>query len=639
MKKLLTHWTIAFVTLFILTFIGFKDPQVKEILRLKGFDLLLQSEQKEISQNIAVISIDEKAIEKYGQWPWKRDILANVIVQLRDQGAGVIVLPILFSEKDRLGGDEALTSVLEYGIVISQTGTNQTNKNSVPRGVAKINDPLPFLFEWGGMLGPIPEFHNASGVGVSNTIPEVDGVVRRIPLLMKIGEDIYPAMAIEVIRVAVGAPSYQVKSGDAGIIAMRVPGFNKIETDANSRIWLRWNKSYPTISIADLETNEISLEGKTVIIGMNAEGLGGIIATPVGERYAYELTASTLDTVLDGKNIKRIDISFISELAVSFLLGAIIIVMTRFMPYWVIGIKLLSWYVVAVWLSYYFFTKYSMLVDVSWIIIVFTIVGFHSVFNRFILEFRLKQQIRKQFEKYLDPRQVAILVKNPEKLKLGGERKEMSFLFMDIVGFTPISEYYKNKDDPEGLVNVINDYLNRMSKIVLNNGGTIDKYMGDCIMAFWNAPLDCPNHAEMAVKTGIECAIETQKLKKEFREKGLPDINIGSGVNTGTCIVGNMGSENRLDYSVIGDAVNLAARLEAATRNYKDDSGNVAPLIYSSYTKEQLKNIKSEELDRIFVKGKKELVTIYKPVANLMEGYDLTSKEKDKTNSKKDNKK
>jgi len=638
-SKIFTHWTIAFITLFVLTFIGFKDPQVKEILRLKGFDLLLQSEQKEISQNIAIVSIDEKAIEKYGQWPWKRDVLANVIVQLREQGAGVIVLPILFSEPDRLGGDDALTSVLEHGIIISQTGTNQINKNSVPRGVAKINDPLPFLFEWGGMLGPIEKFHNASGVGVANTIPEVDGVVRRIPLLMKIGKDIYPAMAIEVIRVAVGAPSYQVKSGDAGIIALRVPGFNKIETDANSRIWLRWNKSYPTISIADLDTNEITLEGKTVIIGMNAEGLSGIIATPVGERYAYELTASTLDTVLDGKNIKRVDISFISELAVSFLLGTIIILMTRFMPYWVIGIKLVSWYLIAVYLSYYFFTKHSMLVDVSWIIVVLTIVGFHSVFNRFILEFKLKQQIRKQFEKYLDPRQVAILVKNPEKLKLGGDRKEMSFLFMDIVGFTPISEYYKNKDDPEGLVAVINDYLNRMSKIVLKNGGTIDKYMGDCIMAFWNAPLDCSNHAEMAVKTGIECAIETQKLKKEFREKGLPDINIGSGVNTGTCIVGNMGSENRLDYSVIGDAVNLAARLEAATRNYKDDDGNVAPLIYSSYTKEQLKEVESEELDRIFVKGKKELVTIYKPVTNLMEGYDLTSKEKVQTNSKKDNKK
>jgi adenylate cyclase len=637
MKKILTHWTIAFVTLFVLTFIGFKDPQVKEILRLKGFDLLLQSEERQVSKDIGIITIDEKAIEKYGQWPWPRAVLADIVLKARLDGAQVIVLPILFSEPDRMGYDEDLADVLPYHIVIAQIGTNQINKNSVPRGVAKINDPLPFLFEWGGMLGPIEKFHNASGVGVSNTVPEVDGVVRRIPLLMKIGEDIYPAMAIEVIRVAVGAPSYQVKSGDAGIVAMRVPGFETIKTDANARIWLRWNKDYETISAADMDFTAFG--GRTVIIGMSAEGLGGIIATPVGERYAYELTASTLETVLDGKNITRVDISFISELAVSFLLGVIIIVLTRFAPYWVIGLKLVSWYAIAVWLSHYFFHKQFMLVDVSWIIIVITIVGFHSVFNRFILEFKLKQQIRKQFEKYLDPRQVAILVKNPEKLKLGGDRKEMSFLFMDIVGFTPISEYYKNKDDPEGLVAVINDYLNRMSQIVLKNGGTIDKYMGDCIMAFWNAPLDCSNHAEMAVKTGIECAEETEKLKKEFREKGLPDINIGSGVNTGTCIVGNMGSENRLDYSVVGDAVNLAARLEAATRNYRDENGKVTPLIYSSYTKEQLKDIKSIELDKIKVKGKDELVTIYKPVTNLMEGYDFTSKKKVKTNSKKDNKK
>ena len=153
-----------------------------------------------------------------------------------------------------------------------------------------------------------------------------------------------------------------------------------------------------------------------------------------------------------------------------------------------------------------------------------------------------------------------------------------------------------------------------MSIIVLKNGGTIDKYMGDCIMAFWNAPLDCENHAEMAVKTAIECAEETDKIKTEFKEKGLPDINIGSGVNTGTCIVGNMGSEMRLDYSVIGDAVNLAARLEAATRNYKDENGKVTPLLYPSFTQEKLKNIKSVEVDKIKVKGKEELITIYKPI-------------------------
>ena len=356
-------------------------------------------------------------------------------------------------------------------------------------------------------------------------------------------------------------------------------------------------------------------------------------------RDSHEIMAVSTETLLSGKFISMPSWSHILEW--SLIIGSSIIFLLL-IPRLGVMWSLVPWllYTISVPVSsFYLFDKFLYLTNWTYPVIVGFIVFAHLIFNNFARENRLKQQIRKQFETYLDPRQVAILQKDPSKLKLGGERKEMSFLFMDIVGFTPISEYYKNKDDPEGLVAVINDYLNRMSKIVMKNGGTIDKYMGDCIMAFWNAPLDCHNHAEMAVKTGIECAIETQKLKKEFREKGLPDINIGSGVNTGTCIVGNMGSENRLDYSVIGDAVNLAARLEAATRNYKDDDGNVAPLIYSSYTKDQLKEVKSEELDRIFVKGKKELVTIYKPVTNLMEGYDLTSKEKDQTTSKKDNKK
>ena len=393
--KYITHWTFAFVTLFVLTFIGVKDPQIKEILRLKSFDLLLQSETKEISKDIAVIAIDEKAIEKYGQWPWKRDVLANVILELREKGVGVIVLPILFSEPDRLGGDLDLTNVLEYGIVISQIGTNQINKNGVPRGVAKVNDPLPFLFEWGGMLGPIPEFHIASGVGVSNTAPEVDGVVRRMPLLMKIGEDIYPAMAIEVIRVAMGAPSYQVKSGEAGVIAMRVPGYPIIKTDANARIWLRWNKEYPTISLAELD--KANVEGKTVIIGMSAEGLGGVIATPTGERYAYELTASTLDTVLQGEQITRTDIMPLIELAVAFIAGLILIILTRFTSYWIVAGVMIFGSVGSFVYSNVFFQQSLTLVDPSWIFITIIFVGLHSIFNRFVLEFKLKQQIRKQF--------------------------------------------------------------------------------------------------------------------------------------------------------------------------------------------------------------------------------------------------
>ena len=614
MKKFFTHWTFAFVTLFALTWIGLQDPQVKEILRLKSFDLLFQSQEKEISQDIAIVTIDEKSMEVYGQWPWKRDVLAGVIEELRAAEVGVIVLPILFAEEDRLGGDEELANALKDNfVVVGQVGSHQTSQNGYPRGVAKIGNPLEFLFEWPGMVGPILSVgSNAAGVGVLNTSPEIDGVVRRMPLLMKIGNDVYPSMAIEVIRTSTGDPSYQVKADAGGIIAMRVPGFATIKTDPNARIWLTWNKEYQTISLAEAGPGAFEeLKGKTVIIAMTAEGLGGVIATPIGSQYDYVAIASTLQTVIDGTHYTRAD--FLLELAVAFLIGSCIIVLTRFTPYYAIGIMMSFFAIGTVFGSIVMFER-NILADGTWVLITLLFVGLHSIFNRFILEFKLKQQIRKQFESYLDPRQVAILQKDPSKLKLGGERREMSFLFMDIVGFTPISEYYKNNDDPEGLVVVINDYLNRMSKIVLDNGGTIDKYMGDCIMAFWNAPLDCPNHAEMAVKSSIECAKETAKLKQEFKDKGLPEINIGSGVNTGTCIVGNMGSDMRFDYSVIGDAVNLAARLEAATRNYKEKDGNIVATLYSSYTMDQLKDIESIEVDKIKVKGKEELITIYKPV-------------------------
>ena len=608
--KWLTHWSTAFITLVVLTYIGLQDPGFKEILRLKSFDYVLGNEEITPSQDITIVTIDEEAIEKYGQWPWPRNVLADLIVNLRQSQTGIIAMPILFSEQDRFGHDDYFCDTLTYGTVIAQVGTAQKRtSNPVARGVAKIGNPLDFLYEWPGMVGPLPELANCtSGVGTINTAPEIDGVTRRVPLLMKIDEEVYPNMAIEIIRTAVGDPSYQVKADQTGVIAMRVPAYATINTDSNARIWLRWNKEFKTISAASNNFDEAA--GTTVILALTAEGLSSVIATPTGEQYDYVISANSLQTILDGETIKRYD-SFI-ELALAFLVGCVIIVLTRYTPYWVIGLALL---IATFGIGNYFTIAFEtlVLIDVTWILLTLWVCGFHATFLRFILEFRLKQQIRKQFEKYLDPRQVAILVKNPEKLKLGGERKEMSFLFMDIVGFTPISEYYKNNDDPEGLVNVINDYLNRMSKIVLRNGGTIDKYMGDCIMAFWNAPLDCPNHAEMAVKTSIECAEETDKIKKEFREKGLPDINIGSGVNTGTCIVGNMGSEMRLDYSVIGDAVNLAARLEAATRNYKDSNDRVTPTLYSSYTKEQLVDIKSVEVDKIKVKGKEELITIYKP--------------------------
>ena len=611
MKKIFTHWTIGLLTLALLTFYGYSDPYLKEILRLKSFDYLHQFDIKEVSPDIGVVTIDELSIEKHGQWPWDRRILADLVLKLREAQVGIIVMPILFSEYDRMGGDEEfINTINQMGVVVAQVGTTQINKNAVPRGVAKIGDPLPWLYEWPGMLGPIKEIGEyADGVGVINTAPEIDGVVRRVPLIMRIGEDTYPAMALETIRVATGDPSYQIKATEGGVVAVRVPGYDTIETDQHARIWLRWNKEFDTISASEEDFSEFA--GRTVIIGMTAEGLNSIIATPLGEMHDYILSASTLQTVLDGDQINRYDYSLFLELIISIVLGVLIVLLSRFTPYWFIGLTIVLSYVILVFTSYYLFTEYLILADVSWSIICLTIVGMHSIFNRFVLEFQLKQQIRKQFETYLDPRQVALLQKDPSKLVLGGDRREMSFLFMDIIGFTPISEYYKNKDDPEGLVKLVNEFLDEMTKILLNNGAMIDKFMGDCIMAVFNAPIDMEDHAEMAVKSAIEIEAKTKELKALYKERGLPDINVGTGVNTGTAIIGNMGSTNRFDYSVIGDAVNLAARLEATAGrgDYKD-----CPTLYSSYTQEKLKNIKSVEVDKIKVKGKEELITIFKPL-------------------------
>ena len=607
MKKILSHWSIAFVTLIALTYIGLQDPWVKEILRLKSFDYVLQNEEKTPSQSVTIVTIDEEAIEEHGQWPWDRDTLANLILQLRNADTGIIVMPILFSEEDRFGSDEVFCETLTYGTVIAQTGTAQKRtSNPVPRGVAKIGNPLPHLFEWNGMVGPLPKLAEcAGGVGVINTAPEIDGVVRRVPLLMKIGEEVYPSMAIETIRVAVGDPSYQVKADEAGIIAMRVPAYATINTDTNARVWVRWNKEFHTMSAAAPDFTPLA--GTTVIIAMTAEGLGGVVATPVGEQYDYVISAQTLQTILDGETIKRYD--SLIELLAGLLLGIAIILITRFLPYWFIGLSLLGTFAGALYYFQYMFNTQLVLVDITWALLMFFIVGFHATFNRFILEFKLKQQIKKQFEHYLDPRQVKALQKNPELLKLGGERKEMSFLFMDIIGFTPISEFYKNKDDPEGLVVLVNEFLDEMTNIILANGGMVDKFMGDCIMAVYGAPIDMPNHAEMAVKSAIEIEAKTLELKQLYKDRGLPDINVGTGVNTGTAIIGNMGSTTRFDFSVIGDAVNLAARLEATAGrgDYK-----LFPTIYSSMTMEQLPDTyKSKKIGDIKVKGKDDVIEIY----------------------------
>ena len=467
---------------------------------------------------------------------------------------------------------------------------------------------MDWAIRYKGLVTNITEIEQGAwGTGLINGMPEVDGLVRRIPLLSQINKELYPSFALELLRVSNERLSYTVKVNDVGIEEIIIRPF-RITTDPNGSFWINHNYTFMEIEVG---TKLPDLQGQTVLIGLTAKGLAAQIPTPAGLQSAHHIQAASIQSIMDEISISRplwADLLEILSMVIGFL---VIVLAVYYLP--IVWSMIVFFGIVAasVGASFYFWYESQILLDMTYSMILYIIVFASSSFSNFYKQFMLRQQIKKQFETYLDPKQVYLLQKNPELLRLGGDRKEMSFLFMDICGFTPISEHYKNNNDPEGLVELVNEFLDAMTKIILNNGGTIDKYMGDCIMAFWNAPLPCDNHAEMAVKSSIEIEAKTNELKEVYKSRGLPDINVGTGVNTGDCIVGNMGSESRFDYSVIGDAVNLAARLEAtaARHEYVDYK-----TIISSYTQEQLPDVyKCEEIGKIKVKGKEELITIYSP--------------------------
>ncbi len=467
---------------------------------------------------------------------------------------------------------------------------------------------LPWLFQYPGILRQTPALaESAEGVGLVTSAPELDGVVRRIPLAVNSQDKLYPSFALEMLRVGVGDPSYQIMTKEAGVEWLRIPNYPTVTTDSNARVWITSNIDFYRQSAKEYLENPIT-GASFVIFGVTAEGVVNPVPTAKGMMYPHEVQANVLHHLILGTSPVQPIWAETAELGIALLL-IVLILFTASRIYLSLPVLLASFLGLYYGALYYFVQ--GLLLDISGIIIIGFLYWAAVTFRAFVEQFFLRRQVKKQFGTYLSPDMVKMLQDDPSLLKLGGERKEMTFLFTDIMGFTPVSEAFKKNDDPEGLVDLINTYLDSMTKIILKNGGTIDKYMGDCIMAFWNAPLDEPDHADKAVKSAIEIRRKTVELNEQFKQQGLnlPPINVGTGVNTGTCIVGNMGSETRFDYSVIGDAVNLAARLEAtAGRNdYKD-----WPIIVSRDTMELCRwpyNFKL--IDSILVKGKSEPVEIY----------------------------
>ena len=600
MKYLTSIW-IVFLVAVGLFYIRLQDPVPLQILRMKTFDALQLRQKVDKSEDIVLINIGYDSLKALGQFPWPRTHFAQIISDIRDRGAGIIAFTMIFSEEDRYGGDEVFASWMkDNGVVLSQTVSGRVLGIKGPHvGIAIIGeDPLDFVFQYNGLLINTPLLI-ADGHGIAAGSPEVDNLTRRIPMIVQVDDILYPSVPLEILRVTAGDPSYQLKVGYTGIQAIRIPSFPTIPTDEHGRIWINQKHLFDEYEFIEDFPN---FEGKTVIIGMGAdsEGLVPILPTPRGLKTPQYIQASVLQTIINGENIVRPDYAASYEiLTLAVLMLLIILVVYKINIYFVL-VFVAAIFSGMLYGSFYVFDEHSILLDPSYPLLSGFVVFTHSTFNNFFRQFKMRQQIKNQFGTYLSPALVKKIQKDPTVLKLGGERKTMTFLFCDIRGFTPISEKYK--DDPIGLTELINNFLTPMTNIILNNNGTIDKYMGDCIMAFWNAPLDVENHAEMAVKSALEMIEELKAVNES-----LPvEINIGIGINTGECVVGNMGSDQRFDYSVLGDAVNLASRLESNSKNYD------ATLIVGEDTVEGTKHLFDYEyVDAITVKGQSREVKIY----------------------------
>ena len=603
MKKiLLSPWT-AILTLILMVCIRISDPSFVESVRLRYFDQLITSKGTSVSQQVQVVNIDDETIRQKGQFPFPRREYAKLVSDIYSRNAGLVVFNIYMPESDRFGQDSELAQTFkQFPVVLPQAGTNDSyfKKKYEPfrPGVSVIGgEDVGVKYE---NIEPNIQLFNstAAGIGIVNTFPEIDGVTRRVPMVVSSAGKLYPSISLETLRVASGDPSFQVKVNDGSIEAVRIPKFGKITTDNIGRIWVDWSSKPNEYSASNLPKD---FGGSIVIIGLTAKGLNNPVATATGAIYPHHLQAAVLDTVTSGTNISRPDWSDGSELLYTIVLCIISLFFTRYTHgYIAIIVMAIASYV----LGHELFNRQQYLLDITFPLLTITLVFSHGYVVKFLSELKQKLQIKKQFGTYLSPALVEKLQKNPELLVLGGESRELSIMFTDVRGFTTISEHYGK--DVQGLTMIMNRYMTAMTRKILENNGTLDKYIGDAQMAFWNAPVDEPNHAKKAVKTALEMMESLDEFNKEIAQEGVPAFGMGLGINTGTVVVGNMGSDQRFDYTCLGDSVNLASRLEGQSKPYG------VRMVLGPDTALQVKDeYPVVELDCIAVKGKTEGVRIY----------------------------
>jgi adenylate cyclase len=571
----------ASLLLFFLTLpLVFNAPPL-EIMRLKTFDYFVQT--PEPTGYFTILNIDEDYLDAQGGYPLPRQTLADINLQLLQKGALGVGWVMLFPHPDRLGGDEAFAEILSLAPSVIAMPEVPNNLYPETHGTV-ILGPDVTLPQAQGFLENIPLLKEASAQGAVSVPVDVDNLVRQIPLIQQTPEGWVASFGTEVLKILGGGNTYQIKTNENGIEMVRVKGIPAISTDSLGKKWISW------VDTPQTNLTEMDVEGKFVFVGFTAKGIMPQVATPVGLLEPHKIQAALAESILlETPNIP--EYRLLAELGILVFFGLLISLLTHSLGI-TNGLVAAGFACVSVGYLGLQFIQKNLLIDVTWTLISMFILAAQQFYLNFRTQYQLRQQIKKQFEHYLDPRQVKKLQDNPDSLKLGGEKRRCTYLFTDVRGFTSLSE----RLEPEEVTEIMNKALTIQANAVKDNDGMVDKYIGDAMMAIFNAPLDLDNHEDKAIDTAVQImsAIKAAKL----------GVEIGIGVNTGEAVIGNMGSESRFDYTAIGDAVNLAARLESSTKEVqKDIVIGEETMKGSSYALEKIKAIK--------VKGKEKAVNIF----------------------------
>ena len=566
LKKILTSPWTALLTLALITSIRIADPSFVESVRLRYFDTLITAKAP-TDNNIYTVNIDEAALDKYGQWPLPRVNYAEIIEDLYRRNAGLVVLNVLMADRDRTGGDRDLAAALkQYPVILPSVPSDKTKNTPRAPGSAVLGPEwLDQIIQYPGIIANLPQLENtAAGVGIVNTLPEIDGVNRRMPLIVSVDEKLYPAMSLETLRVAAGDSTFQVKLVEGGVEKMRIPKFGPVSTDPLGRIWIDWSQQSKSVSLSNLPKD---FGGAIVIVGPTAAGIGNPLPTSKGAVWPHEVQASVIATMANGVVIQRPDYADGLEILALLAFGVLLIFLSRWAYVGICATVVIVGAIVPS--TIYAFSTWLILSDATAISFGLVIVALHTYGVKFVSEFLQKQAIKKQFAGYCSPEVVRLLQVNPDLIKKG-VKKDVSVMFSDLRGFTPIGEYFDKPGNggPEGLAKYMNGYMDAITIPIIDANGMVLKYVGDASMHIHGAPLDDDKHAHTIVRVGLEMLDRVDVFTKEKEAQGLPPAAMGWGCNTGYGYIGEMGSTARHGYDILGDMVSTAARLEARCKAY-----------------------------------------------------------------------